>query len=508
MKRVGQLKSMLAKAPDPPAVAAELALLYLVLSDQRGALKSFQLAVKPSPERIPTKEETDKREMQERRLMLLNKDRRAAALAELEAQDAEREREREAAEHARRRKAATGIYRCLLEMKQPVQAAEAARARLDMCETREERQQVETEIHETLLEYDGLIEPEATNQGAWLTESAGALSDLHADVLRSLAGFSMHEKSASPSSCWGTSSTGGAKEAVEGPEKESSCARGMEISCQGGGVRKTTGRGVCVSADGDRGNNLLGGGDNTLTTEDGFSATACEGVGSSRGGTCGGDGPRDVTATTAEVAPNRMCAEEERDVRRSRLQDLGQLLVRKRQFAASRQAFDDAMRGGPDEATLRERNKDRTPGFFVDGALEEASPKIRLELDSRWQVGVETDDIRRRALADFTGFTGLHRGAETLVAAVPAAGWADGGNAIASEIAYAERLSKSRIEVDSLQQHVRMGRGATGGIGGAGAGVAARSAGGGEAKQPNAAASGLMLRHLVPAKDVIANVQT
>lgn len=47
--RVGQLKSTLARAPDPPAVAAELATLYLVLSDQRGALKSFQLAVKPSP---------------------------------------------------------------------------------------------------------------------------------------------------------------------------------------------------------------------------------------------------------------------------------------------------------------------------------------------------------------------------------------------------------------------------------------------------------------------------
>ncbi|CBJ26015.1 hypothetical protein Esi_0018_0095 [Ectocarpus siliculosus] len=506
MKRVGQLKSTLAKAPDPPAVAAELALLYLVLSDQRGALKSFQLAAKPSPERVPTKEETDKREMQERRLMLLNKDRRAEALAQLEAQDAEREREREATEHARRRKAATGVYRCLLEMKQPVQAAEAARARLDMCETREERQQVETEIHETLLKYDGLIEPEATNQGAWLTESAGALSDLHADVLRSLTGFSMHEKSASPSSCWGTSSSGGAMEAVDDPE-EGSCAPGMEINHRGGGV-ETTGRAVGVSADGYRGNNLLEGGDSTLTKEGAFSATVCEGAGSSRGYTCGGNGPRDVAATTAEVAPDRMNnAEEERDVRRSRLQDLGHLLVRKRQFTASRQAFDDARRGGPDEASLRERNKGRTPGFFIDGALEEASPKIRLELDSRWQGGVETDDIRRRALANFTGFTGLHRGAETLVAVVPAAGWADGGNAIASEIAYAERLSRSRIQVDSLQQHVRTGGGATRGIGGAGACVAAGRAGGAGAKQPTAAASGLMLRHLVPAKDVIANIQ-
>lgn len=49
MTRIRQLKSSLAKDPDPPAVAAELALLYLVLSDQRGALRSFQLAVKPSP---------------------------------------------------------------------------------------------------------------------------------------------------------------------------------------------------------------------------------------------------------------------------------------------------------------------------------------------------------------------------------------------------------------------------------------------------------------------------
>lgn len=49
MIRIGQLKSTLTKAPDPPAAAAELAMLYLVLSDQRGALKSFQLAVKPSP---------------------------------------------------------------------------------------------------------------------------------------------------------------------------------------------------------------------------------------------------------------------------------------------------------------------------------------------------------------------------------------------------------------------------------------------------------------------------
>lgn len=80
--------------------------------------------------------------MQERRLMLLNKERKAEALAELEAEDAEKKREREVAENARRREAATGIYRCHLEMKQPVEAAEAARLRLGMCETEEERRQV------------------------------------------------------------------------------------------------------------------------------------------------------------------------------------------------------------------------------------------------------------------------------------------------------------------------------------------------------------------------------
>lgn len=58
MIRIGQLKSTLAKATDPPAVAAELAVLYLVLSDQRGALRSFQVAVKPSPGELDHLEET------------------------------------------------------------------------------------------------------------------------------------------------------------------------------------------------------------------------------------------------------------------------------------------------------------------------------------------------------------------------------------------------------------------------------------------------------------------
>lgn len=97
---------------------------------------------RPSAERVPTKEETDKREMQDRRLMLLNKDRRAEAFAELEAQDAEKERECALAENARRRQAATGIFLCLLELKRPVEAAEAAWVRLGLCETEEERREV------------------------------------------------------------------------------------------------------------------------------------------------------------------------------------------------------------------------------------------------------------------------------------------------------------------------------------------------------------------------------
>lgn len=43
-----------------------------------------------------------------------------------------------------------------------------------------------------MLEHQDLIEPEATNQGAWLCESAGAVLDLHATVLKSLCGFEPH----------------------------------------------------------------------------------------------------------------------------------------------------------------------------------------------------------------------------------------------------------------------------------------------------------------------------
>ena len=49
----------------------------------------------------------------------------------------------------------------------------------------------------------------------------------------------------------------------------------------------------------------------------------------------------------------------------------------------SSQAFDDAIRGGPDENGLRERNRAHTSGFFLDMSLVEATPTIRLDLESR-----------------------------------------------------------------------------------------------------------------------------
>lgn len=53
MTRVGQLRSNMAAAPDPADVALEMALLYLVLSDSKSALKSFRLALKPSAGDLP-----------------------------------------------------------------------------------------------------------------------------------------------------------------------------------------------------------------------------------------------------------------------------------------------------------------------------------------------------------------------------------------------------------------------------------------------------------------------
>lgn len=129
----------------------------------------------------------------------------------------------------------------------------------------------------------------------------------------------------------------------------------------------------------------------------------------------------------------------------------------------------------------------------------------------RWQGGVEADEDRRRGLADFTGFTGLHRGAETLVTTMPPAGWAGGGGA--AEIAYAERLSESRPRVVLLQQQQRkkqggfslengIPRGEATGVAG-GVDISRReNAAGAAAAAASTGVSGLMLRHVVPAEDV------
>lgn len=45
---------------------------------------------------------------------------------------------------------------------------------------------MQLEIHEALVPFQDLVEDEATNQDAWLTESAGALANLHSSVLTSL----------------------------------------------------------------------------------------------------------------------------------------------------------------------------------------------------------------------------------------------------------------------------------------------------------------------------------
>ena len=81
-------------------------------------------------------------EKQERKLTLMDAGRRAEALAQFREEEARRELEREMVESARRKEAATGVLRCLLELKQPVAAAEAAKTRLAACETPEERRQV------------------------------------------------------------------------------------------------------------------------------------------------------------------------------------------------------------------------------------------------------------------------------------------------------------------------------------------------------------------------------
>lgn len=165
---------------------------------------------------------------------------------------------------------------------------------------------MEAEIHGELLKRGGLLEPEATNQGAWLTESAGALSDLHASVLESLTGFK-HDfakfQRASPA----------AERSLEQENDGSTSRRWSEAWDSMDERSRQQGDDGCSRTEGD-----------------GYNATD---------GACAanrlkaGDGGA-VSGRRKEAEPS--CGvEEERD--RTRLRELGRLLARKRQFTASRQ---------------------------------------------------------------------------------------------------------------------------------------------------------------------------
>ena len=194
------------------------------------------------------------------------------------------------------------------------------------------RQQVEAEIHHTLLKYDGLVESAATNQGAWLTESAGALSDLHTAVLRSLGGFSV----CSPEVNGEAASTLLEDAAVPAGVEEGSSG-GQYVSTRKGDT--TTSEGPAYRQGGDKG---------ACAEYHGVSAGVDGGAAHHDGAPCTADGVRDAaksqdsttptTATTTSATDRgKTSLDKRRDPRRARLQYLGLLLARKRQFTASRQ---------------------------------------------------------------------------------------------------------------------------------------------------------------------------
>jgi len=200
--------------------------------------------------------------------------------------------------------------------------------------------QVEVELHDALLKHDGLVEPTATNQGAWLTESAGALSDLHSTVLGSLAGLCVREDPAQPSHRSALSRDAvGVSEArgVPNGADMSSSRRGVDGSLREANIgedrqetlRKQSGSGRPLAKEaivsvGPHGTSRRGG-------------AARAGEAEPRGPSA----PQDRGATTATATTVAGCgrrqAEGRRNQRRARLRHLGLLLARKRQFAASRQ---------------------------------------------------------------------------------------------------------------------------------------------------------------------------
>lgn len=203
------------------------------------------------------------------------------------------------------------------------------------------REQVEAEIHHTLLKYDGLVESAATNQGAWLTESAGALSDLHAAVLRSLGGFSTCKSSSAASrNCVMSAGAGG----EAGPALEQAAVP-AEAEASSGGKAVSTPKGETTTHDRPT---YRREGDRNACVED-HSISSGGDVVPNDAATCTGDGMRDAAisqesktatkTTTSATGRSIMHIDKRRECRRARLQHLGLLLARKRQFAASRQVY-------------------------------------------------------------------------------------------------------------------------------------------------------------------------
>lgn len=97
----------------------------------------------------------------------------------------------------------------------------------------------------------------------------------------------------------------------------------------------------------------------------------------------------------------------------------------------------------PPHSSARERGtkKARQPSSLHEAHASHAPPP-------RWQGGIEADEARRKALADYTRFTGIHRGAQTLEVTAPTGGWASD----ASEIAYADRYSRREAAIVSSQE--------------------------------------------------------
>lgn len=186
------------------------------------------------------------------------------------------------------------------------------------------------------------MESAATNQGAWLTESAGALSDLHAAVLGSLGGFSPRE-SGSPSSCNGVvfAEAGGEvgftfNEAAVPAGAEDSSGEESVSTQEGANITfdrrpvhqpesderaRADDHGICAGGKGDVAHNAAA----TCTEH------AMPNAANSQ------DSSTAPTMPTGVTGRSSTHSDKQQDQRRARLQHLGLLLARKRQFPASRQ---------------------------------------------------------------------------------------------------------------------------------------------------------------------------